>query len=165
MGLLDGINSNNLSQLLLFVLSLAGLSVIGGLSVLTFTKTFGTIFLGQPRTILDHKPHEVSNLMLVPQYIIIALMLSVAFMPQFYLQIIGKALVVLSPMVDSQTNLSGIGGTISAISLYSLLFLSFVGVILFVRFKVLKNKAQRIDATWGCGYVAPNRIGYNIEIM
>ena len=156
MGLLDGINSNNLSQLLLFVLSLAGLSVIGGLSVLTFTKTFGTIFLGQPRTILDHKPHEVSNLMLVPQYIIIALMLSVAFMPQFYLQIIGKALVVLSPMVDSQTNLSGIGGTISAISLYSLLFLSFVGVILFVRFKVLKNKAQRIDATWGCGYVAPN---------
>jgi formate hydrogenlyase subunit 3/multisubunit Na+/H+ antiporter MnhD subunit len=156
MGLLDGINSNNLSQLLLFVLSLAGLSVIGGLSVLTFTKTFGTIFLGQPRTKLDHKPHEVSNLMLVPQYIIIALMLSVAFMPQFYLQIIGKALVVLSPMVDSQTNLSGIGGTISAISLYSLLFLSFVGVILFVRFKVLKNKAQRIDATWGCGYVAPN---------
>ena len=36
--------------------------------MLTFTKTFGVIFLGSPRTELHHKPHEVSKLMLVPQY-------------------------------------------------------------------------------------------------
>jgi NADH:ubiquinone oxidoreductase subunit 5 (subunit L)/multisubunit Na+/H+ antiporter MnhA subunit len=156
MGLLEGISSNNLSQILLFVLSLAGLSVIGGLSVLTFTKTFGTIFLGQPRTKLEHKPHEISNLMLVPQFVIIALMLSVAFVPQFYLQIIENVLIVITPVQNTQSILTGIGGTVSGISLYSLLFLVVVGLIIFIRTKFLKNKSQRVDATWGCGYVAPN---------
>ena len=156
MGLLEGINSNNLSQILLFVLSLAGLSVIGGLSVLTFTKTFGTIFLGQPRTKLEHKPHEVSNLMLVPQFVIIAVMLSVSIMPTFYLQIIENITGVLSPLSNNQSIMAGIGGTVSGISFYSFLFLAIVALILVVRTKVLNNKIQRIDATWGCGYVAPN---------
>ena len=156
MGLLEGINSNNLSQILLFVLSLAGLSVIGGLSVLTFTKTFGTIFLGQPRTKLEHKPHEVTNLMLVPQFVMIAIMLSVAFLPKFYLQIIEDVVIVLNPMPYTHSIFTGIGGTVTEISLFSLLFLGVVGVLLFIRSKVLKSKVQRTDATWGCGYVAPN---------
>ena len=52
--------------------------------------------------------------------------------------------------------MAGIGGTVSGISFYSFLFLAIVALILVVRTKVLNTKVQRIDATWGCGYVAPN---------
>ena len=45
-GILAGINSAGISQITLMILTFAGLSIIGGISILTFTKTFGTIFLG-----------------------------------------------------------------------------------------------------------------------
>jgi len=155
-GLIEGIHSNNLSQILLFVLSLAGLSVIGGLSVLTFTKTFGVIFLGQPRTALHHKPREVSKLMLVPQYIIIVLMLSVAFIPHFYMQIIGNALMQMSPLFADMNTIVEYANTIQGISLYSLLLIGIAATVWILRSIVMKQRIQRTAATWGCGYVAPN---------
>ena len=160
-GLIEGIHANSLSQILLFVLSLAGLSIIGGLSVLTFTKTFGTIFLGQARTKLHHKPKEVSNLMLVPQYVIIVIMLSVAFAPQVYLKVIGNALMTMAPIHGDMNQIAGFANTISGISLYSLLFIGITTAIWLVRSFIMKKRIQRTDATWGCGYVAPtSRIQY-----
>ena len=153
-GLIEGIHTDSLSQILLFVLSLAGLSVIGGLSVHTFTKAFGTIFLGQQRTELHDKPHEVSNLMLVPQYIIIAAMLSVAFLPQFYISIIGNALTQLNPHLADSTIMNGYAATVSGISWYSLLLIGIAGSVWLVRSQVMKNRIQRHDVTWGCGYMA-----------
>jgi NADH:ubiquinone oxidoreductase subunit 5 (subunit L)/multisubunit Na+/H+ antiporter MnhA subunit len=156
LGLIEGIHAESISQIILFVLSLAGLSVIGGLSVLTFTKTFGVMFLGQARTELDHKPVEVSNLMLIPQYIIIAVMLSVAFLPQFYMNIIGSMLAAINPMETGSTILAGYANTISGISLYSLLLIAIVLFVWLVRSLMLKTRNQSISPTWGCGYVAPN---------
>ncbi|HEY5509536.1 MAG TPA: proton-conducting transporter membrane subunit [Prolixibacteraceae bacterium] len=155
-GLIEGIHTSNISQIILLVLSLAGLSFIGGLSVLTFTKAFGTIFLGQPRTILHHKPREVMPLMLIPQYLIIGVMLSVAFLPQVYMKIIGKMLALINPMHPEQTILTGIYETTAHISLYSLLLSGMVAATWIVRSLVLKNRLKRTVSTWGCGYVAPS---------
>jgi formate hydrogenlyase subunit 3/multisubunit Na+/H+ antiporter MnhD subunit len=155
-GLIEGIHSNSLSQILLFVLSLAGLSVIGGLSVLTFTKTFGVMFLGQPRVEFKHKPKEVSKLMLFPQYFIITVMLSVAFMPQFYMEIIGNALLVVAPLNADMNLITEYANTIQGISLYSLLLIGIAVVVWLVRGIVLKQRIQRYETTWGCGYVAAN---------
>jgi formate hydrogenlyase subunit 3/multisubunit Na+/H+ antiporter MnhD subunit len=160
-GLIEGIHSNSISQILLFVLSLAGLSVIGGLSVLTFTKTFGVIFLGQPRTELEHKPQEVSGIMLIPQYVIIVVMLSVAFIPQFYIRIIGNVLMGMIPLYADMNIIEGYVNTISGISLYSLLLIAIAVAIWLARSIVMRQRSQRIDTTWGCGYTAPtSRIQY-----
>jgi len=155
-GLIEGVHSNNISQIILFVLSIAGLSIIGGLSVLTFTKAFGTIFLGQPRTTLTHKPHEVSALMLIPQYIIVVAMLSVAFIPQFYMYIIGKMLVLINPVHPDTSSFSGIAETTAHISYYSLLLVSMIAAVWIFRSMVQKRRSERIETTWGCGYVVPN---------
>jgi len=160
-GLIEGTRSESISQIILVVLSLAGLSIIGGLSVLTFTKTFGTIFLGQARTTLHHKPREVSGIMLWPQYIIVIVMLSVAFVPQYYLKIVAIALnsiheIGIEPGIVSQYSLS-----LSAISRYSLILIGVTALIWFLRSMVMKHRAEQIESTWGCGYVAPqSRLQY-----
>ena len=160
-GLIEGIHANNISQIILFVLSLAGMSIIGGLSVHTFTKAFGTIFLGQQRSRLKNKPQEVSSLMLVPQYLIIAIMLSVAFIPRFYLGIVGNALTAMNLLNTDALVTAAYARTLSTISLYSLLLVAIAAVIWLVRSTILKHRAQRIDATWGCGYTAPtSRLQY-----
>jgi len=154
-GLIAGVHDNNISQIILFVLSLAGLSVIGGLSVLTFTKAFGTIFLGQPRTILHSRPKEVSLRMLAPQFVIIAVMLSIAFFPQLYIRTIAGMLDVIHPSQADPVIIDGLIDTSARVSLYSVVLVGIVAMVWIVRSIALKGKPERTDATWGCGYVAP----------
>jgi len=156
-GLIEGIKLQNMDQIIIMVLTFAGLSIIGGLSILTFTKTFGTIFLGSQRQPLAHKPHEVSSIMLIPQYIIIIMMLSVSFFPQLYLQVIGNVLSVLPksiavPMPVEFTNYIAI---MRSISIYSILFIGITGVFWGIRTVVQRRRVQVTGATWGCGYTAP----------
>jgi formate hydrogenlyase subunit 3/multisubunit Na+/H+ antiporter MnhD subunit len=155
-GLIEGIHTNSISQIILLVLSLAGLSIIGGLSVLTFTKAFGTIFLGQQRTRLAHQPKEVSPQMLLPQYLIIAVMLSVAFLPHVYMKAIGNMLTLIHPMQSDVAILSGMAETTAHISLYFMILVSVVAAIWLLRIRVLRNRTETTNSTWGCGYIAPN---------
>jgi len=165
-GLIQGIKLQNMTHIILMVLTFAGLSVIGGLSILTFTKTFGTIFLGNQRQTLVHKPHEVSSSMLIPQYIIIVAMLSVALFPQLYLQVAGNILTHLTknivvPMPESFANYVSI---MRSISLYSILFIGVTGLFWGIRTYFLRGKSQVTGATWGCGYTAPtSRIQYTAK--
>lgn len=157
-GLIEGIKSNDIGQISLLVLSIAGLSIIGGVSILTFTKTFGTIFLGSPRETLKHKPKEVSGSMLIPQYTIIAVMLSVVFAPKFYLNIIGN---LLSGMSSASVGfnvsvLTGYASTISSISIYSACFIGLIILIWAIRWLATRRLPVASNSTWGCGYVAPN---------
>ncbi len=158
-GLLEGIKSNSISQISLLVLTIAGLSIIGGISILTFTKSFGTIFLGSEREKLHHKPQEVSFVMLFPQYLIIAAMLSVAFFPQFYINILTGLLTdschsLFTP--EPFTVFAGYSHNIFNISLFSSLFIVITAVIWGIRYFANKNKPEIVKPTWGCGYVAPN---------
>jgi formate hydrogenlyase subunit 3/multisubunit Na+/H+ antiporter MnhD subunit len=156
-GLLEGLKSDSLSQISLLVLALAGLSIIGGISILTFTKTFGTIFLGTERETPTHKTHEVSVMMLLPQYLIVTVMLSVAFLPQFYLNIIGNLLANTSNFAGAGSfGLSGYTNNIANINLYSAVFVAIVAVSWGLRTLAVKERPQVIRSTWGCGYIAPN---------
>lgn len=157
-GLLEGLKSDSISQISLLVIALAGLSIIGGISVLTFTKTFGTIFLGSARKPLDHKPSEVSTGMLLPQYFIVAAMLSVAFFPQFYLTTIGSLLENMghARVPDGTFGLAEHSGPMASINLYSMLFVAIAITGWLVRSQVVKGRSRIIQPTWGCGYVAPN---------
>lgn len=157
-GLLEGLKSSNISQISLLVITLGGLSIIGGISVLTFTKTFGTIFLGTERKKLTHQPVEVSSMMLIPQYLIVLVMLSVAFLPQFYLNLISKLLDTFgkTQFVAGSFGLSTYSESITNINLYSILFVAIVAASWGVRELVVKGKSMKIEPTWGCAYVAPN---------
>ena len=53
--------------------------------MLTFTKAFGTIFLGTPKAQQSQQPGEVSFLMLLPLYFIILIMLFIGIVPQLIL--------------------------------------------------------------------------------
>ena len=156
-GLIDGLGSGSLSLISLLVLSFAGLSIIGGLSVLTFSKTFGTIFLGSAREHLHQKPHEVSWIMLIPQYAIIAVMLSVAFIPQFFMGIVGGMLSNFSKVAVGYdaVEFNDYTAIASKTSVCFIGFIALIGLFWAVRWFVTRRQPQREDATWGCAYTAP----------
>ncbi len=157
-GLVEGLKSNNLDQISLIVLTLAGISMIGGISILTFTKTFGTIFLGSAREKMHHKPQEVSYLMLIPQYFIIAAMLSVSFVPLFYIKPISKILHGLFSHfeISEPSAFLSYSENLSKISIYSTLFIGIIVLVWTIRLYVVRNKSKKMEPTWGCSYTAPN---------
>lgn len=157
-GLLEGLKSGNLTQIILLALTLAGLSIVGGLSVLTFTKAFGTIFLGNQRKPLSHQPVEVSKMMLIPQYVIVVVMLSVAFFPKIYLNAIGNLLQNMGPsaLFVGASTWSNYANSIANINFYSFIFVVIIVLSWFGRALVIKGKSQKIQPTWGCAYVSPN---------
>ena len=140
------------------ICAIASLAIIGGISVLAFTKSFGTIFLGNARSHLHHIPQEVTFSMRLPQYLIVAVMISIGIVPQFYFS--GAIHAVTTLFSSGNTNVASLTppilGIISHIGIFSALFMVLAALIYFVRSAVAKRHTKSIHSTWGCGYVAPH---------
>lgn len=157
-GLFRGLlNFHGILQAVLFVSAITGLVMVGGMSLMTFTKTFGVIFLGNAREELPHEPEEVSFIMLLPQYVIVAVMLSVALIPQFYFNCINEIVLASFPgqVPDAGGNLSGVAFNTANIGMISAIFIAVLILVIGVR-RLLVSKRPSVEyETWGCGYVAP----------
>jgi len=157
-GIISGINLTGIFQITLMIMSFAAISLIGGISILTFTKTFGTLFLGVPRKVMKHEPTEVSAIMLIPQYIILALMICIGLFPSYFVSLAGSILnsnsfntfTIDMPQLDIYLSV------MKSISLYSLVFLVVIGLIFITRWFLTRHLEKTYGPTWGCAYVAPN---------
>jgi hydrogenase-4 component B len=96
--------------------------------------------------------------MLIPQYLIITVMLSVSFLPWFYFKAINHLLnglchnlVMIEPAVFVKCS-----ENLFSISIYSALFIGIIGIIWALRFLIIRNKIVKVEPTWGCSYLAPN---------
>lgn len=156
-GMLEGIKSSGSYHAIFMIISMAGLAIIGGVSILAFTKVFGTVFLGSPRLQLNTEPVEVSFLMRLPQYIIVVLILVVGIFPmQFF-----ETTVLI---VQSSFGLSNLHNTNQVVSVienltkigrYSTLIIITGGLILLIKYVFTRKLSVVTLPTWGCGYVAP----------
>ena len=157
-GFLNGIKLPGIPVTTLMISSLAGLALIGGISMLTFTKSFGMIFLGNPRTHLHEDTKEVALSMRIPQYCIVALMLSVGLFPQFYFSVVNEIVLKFVPVAFTGNALlpASLLSSISAIGRFSMLFIVLLIVVYMIRNSFTKKRMAVIGSTWGCGYPAPN---------
>jgi formate hydrogenlyase subunit 3/multisubunit Na+/H+ antiporter MnhD subunit len=157
-GYLEGIKTLDVANGTLMMFSLASLAIIGGISMLAFSKTFGTIFLGSARTSLHDEPHEVACVMLLPQYMILAVMLSIGLFPQFYFSVVLKTIALFLPAISVLT-VSTVNPAIDVISVIGRYSFMFIGVMLLVYLirQYFTNQREKVfNPTWGCAYVAPN---------
>lgn len=154
-GLIDGIKLDNTHLSSLMIICISVLALVGGLSLFTFTKSFGTIFLGAPRFQIAHQPREVSRLMLIPLGLILTFMILIGVFPGILISYVSKAVLVFSPL---NTTVNGIASTLNILSnvgLASLGFVVVVGVIYFLKTRAESKRSVSVAPTWGCGYLAP----------
>jgi hydrogenase-4 component B len=151
-GFIASFKLHNLALSALIIICTAILSMAGGVSMLTFTKAFGTIFLGEPRVANDHAPAEVSFLMRLPLYLIITVMLAIGLFPNLFLTPVFS--IIQSLMPGTPLLLSNLTTTIASVGRASLLLIGLIALLLLVRKSAsLKKKAEK-SPTWGCGYAS-----------
>lgn len=154
-GLIEGIKSNNIQLSSMMMLSVAALAIVGGISMLTFTKTFGTIFLGSPRKKTHLHTNEVSIVMRIPLFIILFVILFIGIFPNL---VFSSALSVIYSIsgINSNENILTLSPIIVNIGRVSLLLILLTSVIYYIRYKISNLKHSEYSPTWGCGYEAPN---------
>lgn len=154
-GFVETFSQHNLALSALMVMCIAILSMAGGVSMLTFTKSFGVIFLGTPRKELEHKPHEVSMLMRLPLFFSIGLMLVIGLFPKMILK---PLIYVISSMgiEASAFSLQGTGEILALCGRASIILVLLIAAIYLIRAAVMKRHEVKQDETWGCGYTAPH---------
>lgn len=154
-GLIEGVRSGDVQFSSMMILCMVGLVMVGGVSILSFTKSFGGIFLGSPRIDFHHQPEEVSVVMLIPLVLILFMMLLIGIFPNI---VFGTALAVATHLsgAPSGENLLNISPVIVMVGRMSLLMIVLVSVIYFIRTKIIASRPVAYQPTWGCSYVAPN---------
>ena len=156
-GMFTGLHGSDKGLLSSMVSGLFGLALIGGLAMLCFTKAFGSVFLGTPRHNLHHAPVEAGMGKLIPMYAGFILIMAIGLFPKTFIIALSEPLNLFTKLISNNINegIFPLTDTMSMIGLYSLIFLGLAGLIFLLRKRITSNKLQTVNATWGCGYVAP----------
>lgn len=148
-GLFTAIGSGH--SALVIVLAVIGLSFIGGLALMCFTKAFGIIFLGTPRK-PDHQVTPVENpQILIPKYLIAVTILAIGLFPQVWIKILQRPVGLFTEMAlpSEYMNLTALMQNIS-IGVAGMILM--VTLLFLIRRKVTRGYAPETGPTWNCGY-------------
>ncbi len=161
LGMLDGIASG--SDVLASAAGLAALALIGGVVILTFTKLYGTVFLGAPRTHEVAEASEVDNFRIAAMALPLAGILFIGLFPQTAVSAVPRAAgFFIHPPADAADYL--LSPTLAAVSRTAWLLILVVGLLAWLRSRALRTRKVTDGATWGCGFTSPNvRMQYSGE--
>ncbi len=161
LGLLDGIASG--SNILASAAGLVALALIGGAVVLAFTKLYGTVFLGSPRTHEVAEASEVDNGRIAAMAVPLAGILFIGLFPGTAVGLATRAsdFFVLTPVDAAEWLLTP---SLAAVGRTVWLLLVVIGVLLWLRRRLLRSRRITAGPTWGCGFTSVNvRMQYTGE--
>lgn len=161
LGMLDGIASG--SDTLASAAGLAALAFIGGVVVLAFTKLYGTVFLGAPRTHEVAEASEVDNFRIAAMALPLAGILFIGLFPQAAVGAVTRA---AGFFVHHPADAAGylLRPALAAVSRTAWLLLAVAGLLAWLRSRTLRTRSVIKGPTWGCGFTAPNvRMQYTGE--
>lgn len=151
-----GISLNPGAAVPLFGL-IAGLALIGGLAAACFTKAFGIVFLGQPRSEHVQHAHEAGWPMRIPMLLLAASCVLTGLFAPVALSILQTVVQEVSKLPANVVyeNLASAAGPLRLIAMIGAAFLVLVIILALLRQTLLANRKVEESGTWGCGYDLP----------
>lgn len=153
-GFIESFRTQQVTISALLILCTAILAMAGGVSILAFTKSFGTVFLGTPHKNSVRPSGDVALMMRLPLYFIAALMLLIGLFPELVLQSLQCILPAFDPRGDpafAQTLMH----PVSRVGRSSLFLAVLILALWLLRQRTGAARKTEWSATWGCGYAAP----------
>ena len=139
------------------LVTIGALALIGGLAAACFTKAFGIVFLGEPRSHHAADAHEAGASMRWPMAILAAGCAVVGLFPAPALRALAPALrlVTRQPETAVAGALADAATPLWMITAVATVFLAAVLLLAAVRRKCLAGRPVEETVTWDCGYARP----------
>jgi NADH:ubiquinone oxidoreductase subunit 5 (subunit L)/multisubunit Na+/H+ antiporter MnhA subunit len=142
---------------------IGGLALIGGLAAACFTKAFGIVFLGEPRTDITKHAHEAGAAMKIAMAIpAVGCLAAGVFSPKIF-PIIGTVIseVIKMPTKQIWPQIARSSGVLWQVVEIGSVFVGMVLILAIARWWLLRGRTVGTGPTWDCGYAsASSRIQY-----
>ncbi len=137
---------------------IAGLAMIGGLAAACFTKAFGIIFLGEPRSGHAQQAHEVGWAMRLPMILLSLFCVIIGFFAPVVLILFQRILPLLTnwPYDLLLIEYYEVLAPLTAIMIFAFIFSGFLFFLMGIRFVLLSHRTIEKTVTWDCGYADPS---------
>jgi len=148
---------NQMGAVLPGIAVIGSLALIGGLAAACFTKAFGVVFLGEPRS-PDMAGHECGWAMRLPMLILSVACLAMALFAPFIMPALCSAVVNIAatPVKCDSANLELLKTAMMWISIGSLIFLILLLLLALLRLTLLRGRSVEKTVTWDCGFAKPS---------
>lgn len=154
--LIESIKIDGFQLNIILVGCIAGLAIVGGISILTFTKSFSVMFLGIPRFKHKHHSRETLSLAHLPFFIALLSMLAIGFFPSLIMVPMQRIVFVIAPELPVANTFAMINTSVSNVGVASAVLILLIVSVYLIRNRISTKQATTYSPTWGCGYVAPN---------
>ena len=135
------------------LVAVIALALIGGLAAACFTKAFGIVFQGEPRSPAAAAAHEVGRFLVAPMLVLAALCLAIGLGAGAVVRALEPAVAQLAGPVAMPDAPRWIFPITLGTVLVLLIVLTLV--LAWIRRRLLAGRPVREAVTWDCGYAAP----------
>ena len=135
---------------------MGALALIGGLAVACFTKAFGIVFLGEPRTSHAVHAHESGLMMRIPMLVLAAACIIIGVSGPFWIKLLRPAIAVVTGIpAGTQVYPSFAVHALWRMTLLAVGGAGLAGILVFLRSRLLAARSVTQATTWDCGYASP----------
>ena len=155
-------------QVLLAAAGIAALALIGGLALFAFTKLYGIVFLGAPRSHEVAEMREADNCRLAAMALPAAGILFVGLLPWTVLPLFTRVAATLLPGLFAGEQLPAaelpLWAGLTQLTLVAGVLIAATVLLLAAKRRALRRRTVASGQTWGCGFTATNvRMQYTSE--
>ncbi len=136
---------------------IVGLALIGGLAVACFTKAFGIVFLGEPRSEHVSCAREADWTMRLPMLVLAAACAGIGLFAPMAVGCLQPVLgsVTAQQSEDVSENLAAATSPLTFVVIGAVAFLLLTLALILLRRGLLADRRVEGSVTWGCGYAKP----------
>jgi len=136
---------------------ITGLAAIGGLAGACFTKAFGIVFLGEPRHTPALLGHEVGWGMKIPMLILALGCLSIGLLSPYMVSAMNPVIGSVTGFLHSDitVHLAVVIRPLQWITVLSCIFILILGLLTYLRRRLLSGRTTGESNTWDCGFARP----------
>jgi len=134
---------------------IGSLALIGGLAAACFTRVFGIVFLGEPRTGRADGAKEVGMLMVWPMALLAFLCAAISLCITFFMPSVIAVAGQIGGVEITRATQANVAFPVVIVSLVAGAFVFLIAIAAILRRLMLHDKPVGATVTWGCGYAAP----------
>ena len=160
-GMFNGVSDGH--EVLYAIGGIIALSLIGGIVVLAFTKLYGVVFLGSPRSHHVAECTEVDNQRIAAMAIPAIFILGIGLLPQYAIRPIALVAEAVTG-ANSAAAIAAFTPTLTSLSIVCVILILVVALLFVMKYRAQQKRKIESGPTWGCGFTAPNtRMQYTGE--
>lgn len=135
-----------------------GLALIGGLAAACFTKAFGVVFLGEPRSAAATKGHEAGLAMRIPMILAAACCVLIGVFAPQVVRVTSRAAGIVTNVkpLELYAQIDAATGPMTYVVLIAGVFALAIVVLGLARRMLLAGRTVTESGTWDCGYARPS---------